>query len=136
MHQIRNASTSVCLSVRQSAEVSSTPLIWTTFYETSYQRQTKSHSYCGTSQDRYLNQFYFNWAPRHEGEMGVGVGWSYSSMHSLTSALHWGELSASRSGRFTPTERDPGTYWIGGWVDSRTGPDVVLKKRIPSPCRE
>jgi hypothetical protein len=33
-----------------------------------------------------------------------------------TSALDGGEWSASRSGRFTPRERAPGTYWIGGWV--------------------
>jgi hypothetical protein len=27
-----------------------------------------------------------------------------------------GEWSASRSDRFTPRERAPGTHWIGGWV--------------------
>jgi hypothetical protein len=32
----------------------------------------------------------------------------------LTSALVVGEWSASRPGRFTPGERDPGTHWIGG----------------------
>jgi hypothetical protein len=36
----------------------------------------------------------------------------------LISALDGGEWSASRSGRFTPRERAPGTDWIGGWVDS------------------
>jgi hypothetical protein len=35
------------------------------------------------------------------------------------SALAGGEWSASRRGRFTPGERDPGTNWIGGWVDCR-----------------
>jgi hypothetical protein len=30
----------------------------------------------------------FNWAPRHEGVLGE---WSYSSIHSLTSALDGGE---------------------------------------------
>jgi hypothetical protein len=35
----------------------------------------------------------------------------------LSSALVGGERSTSRPGRFTPEERAPGTYWIGGWVD-------------------
>jgi hypothetical protein len=39
----------------------------------------------------------------------------------LTFALVGGERSASRSGRFSPGERAPGTHWIGGWVDPRTG---------------
>jgi hypothetical protein len=39
--------------------------------------------------------------------------WRYSSIHSVTSALDGGEWSASRPGRFTPRERDPGTHWIG-----------------------
>jgi hypothetical protein len=43
-------------------------------------------------------------------------------MQSLTSALDGGEWSASRPGRFTPRERNPGTHWIGGWV----GPRAVL----------
>jgi hypothetical protein len=30
----------------------------------------------------------------------------------LTSALAAGEWSASRPGRFTPGERDPGIHWI------------------------
>jgi len=34
----------------------------------------------------------------------------------LTSALGVGEWSASRPGRFTPTEGARGTHWIGGWV--------------------
>jgi hypothetical protein len=33
--------------------------------------------------------------------------------YSLTSALHGGEWSASRPGRFNPRERAPGTHWIG-----------------------
>jgi hypothetical protein len=35
--------------------------------------------------------------------------WRYISTHSLTSALHGGEWSASRSGRPTLRERAPGT---------------------------
>jgi len=38
----------------------------------------------------------------------------------LTSELDGGEWSASRPGHFTPTERVPGTHWIGGWVGPRT----------------
>jgi hypothetical protein len=61
--------------------------------------------------------------------------WKYSSTHSLTSALHGGEWSASRLGLFTPRERAPGTHWIGGWA----GPKVILDavvKRIPSLHRD
>jgi hypothetical protein len=60
----------------------------------------------------------------------------YSSTHSLTSALDGGEWSASRSGRFTSRERAPGTHWIGGWVDLRVVLDEVVKRKIPSLCRE
>jgi hypothetical protein len=42
--------------------------------------------------------------------------WRYSSTHSLTSVLDGVKWSASRHSRFTPRERAPGTYWIGGWV--------------------
>jgi hypothetical protein len=64
----------------------------------------------------------FNWALRHEGELGE---WMYSPIHSLTSALDGGEWSASHPGRFTPRERAPGTHWIGGWVGPRTCVDAV-----------
>jgi hypothetical protein len=40
----------------------------------------------------------------------------------LTSALVGGEWLVSRSCRFTPGERAPGTRWIEGWV----GPRVCL----------
>jgi hypothetical protein len=39
----------------------------------------------------------------------------------LTSVLVAGELSASRPGRFTPEERAPGTHWIGGCVNHKSG---------------
>jgi hypothetical protein len=32
------------------------------------------------------------------------------------SALVGGEWSASLPGRFTPREKEPGTWWIRGWV--------------------
>jgi hypothetical protein len=61
----------------------------------------------------------------------------YSSTQSLNSVLlDRGEWSASLSGRYTLRERDPDTYWIGGWVGPRAGLDVVVKKKIPSPCRD
>jgi hypothetical protein len=46
------------------------------------------------------------------------------------------EWSASRSGRFTPRERAPGTYLIGGWVGPRTVLDAVVKRKNPSPRRQ
>jgi len=52
--------------------------------------------------------------------------WRYSFMHSLTSALAGDAWSASRTGRFTPTERVPIAHWIGGWVGPRAGRDAVV----------
>jgi hypothetical protein len=57
-------------------------------------------------------------------------------MHSLTSELDVGEWSASHSGRFTPREVALCTHWIGGWVGPSAGVDTVVKRKIPSPCRE
>jgi hypothetical protein len=53
----------------------------------------------------------------------------YSSTFLLTTALVGGEWSASRSCRFTPGERAPGTQWIGGWVDPRAGLDDLQKRK-------
>jgi hypothetical protein len=49
-------------------------------------------------------------------------------MHSLTSALDGGEWSASRPHRFTCSERDAGTHWIGDWVSPRAGLDAVIEE--------
>jgi hypothetical protein len=57
-------------------------------------------------------------------------------MHSVTSALDGGEWSVSRHGHFTPSERAPGTHWIGGWVGSRAVLNAVVKRKNPSPRRE
>jgi hypothetical protein len=57
-------------------------------------------------------------------------------MYSLTSALGGGEWSASRTDRFTPRKRAPGTHWIGGWVGPRAVLEAVVKRKIPSPRRE
>jgi hypothetical protein len=59
----------------------------------------------------------------------------YSSTHYLTSAPDGGEWSASRPGRFTPSEGEPGTNSVGGWVGPRAVLDMVMRK-IPSPYRE
>jgi hypothetical protein len=66
-----------------------------------------------------------NYAPRHGGVLGE---WRYRSTHSLTSVLDGGGLSASRLVRFAPKEKAPGTLWIGGWEDTRTGLDTVSKR--------
>jgi hypothetical protein len=57
-------------------------------------------------------------------------------MRSLTSALGGDERSDSRPSRFTPREGTPGTHWIGDWVGPRACLDVVVKRKIPSPCRD
>jgi hypothetical protein len=90
---------------------------------------------CGCERYRVWIKLFlcFNWAPHHVGVLGE---WRYSSTHSLTSALDGGEWSASRSGRFTPRERVPGTHGIGGWVGPRAVVDAVVKRKIPSPRRE
>jgi hypothetical protein len=48
----------------------------------------------------------------------------------LTLTLVGGEWSASRPGCFTPGERDPGTHWIGGWVDPRASLDDLEKRKF------
>jgi hypothetical protein len=57
----------------------------------------------------------------------------------LTSALVGRKWSDSRTGRFTPGERAPGTHWIGDWVNPRAGLDDLEKildltgTRTPTP---
>jgi hypothetical protein len=75
----------------------------------------------------------FNWASHHEVVLGE---WRYSSTHSLTPALDGGKWSDSRSGRFIPREKVPGTHWTGVWVGPRAGLDAVVKRRIPIPRRD
>jgi hypothetical protein len=48
----------------------------------------------------------------------------------LTSVLAGDEWLASRSGRFTPEERAPGTDWIGGSVNSRADLDDVENRKF------
>jgi hypothetical protein len=35
-----------------------------------------------------------------------------------------------------PGEKAPSIYWIGGWVGPKAVLDAVVKRKIPSPCRE
>jgi hypothetical protein len=92
--------------------------------------------YIKTGHDRFLSHLFESFVncPKHHS---MKTFWErrYSSMHSLTSALDGGELSASRPGQFTPRERASSTHWIGGWVGPRAGLDTVSKK-ILSPRRE
>jgi hypothetical protein len=48
----------------------------------------------------------------------------------LTSALDGDEWSNSRTCRYAPGERVPGTHWIGGLVDPRDGLDDVEKRKF------
>jgi hypothetical protein len=45
-----------------------------------------------------------------------------------------GQLHAPAA--LSPREGVPGTHWIGGWVGPRAVLDAVVKRKIPSPCRE
>jgi hypothetical protein len=54
----------------------------------------------------------------------------------LNSALDGVEWLALRPSSFTHKERAPGTHWIGSWVGPRADLDVVVKRKIPNPCRD
>jgi hypothetical protein len=56
--------------------------------------------------------------------------WMCRSTFFLTSALAGGEWSASRSWRFTPRERAPGTRWIVGVVEARAGLSDVEERKF------
>jgi hypothetical protein len=53
----------------------------------------------------------------------------------LTSAVDVRERSNSNLDRFTPEERPPGTHWIGGWVGSMAGLDILDKTETSRPLR-
>jgi hypothetical protein len=40
------------------------------------------------------------------------------------------------SGQLHAPDRVPCTYWIGNWVDLRSGLDAVVKRKIPFLYRE
>jgi hypothetical protein len=54
-----------------------------------------------------MNAFVLNYVLQHKDVLGE---WSYTSTHTLTSALDGGERSASRPGRLTSRERATGTH--------------------------
>jgi hypothetical protein len=54
----------------------------------------------------------------------------YSSIHALTSALDGGEWLASRPSYFTPRERAPGTYLIGGWVGLKSVNQEMINLKL------
>jgi hypothetical protein len=65
---------------------------------------------------------------RHEDVLGSGgipprIRWP--------PALDGGEWSASRPGRFNPTEREPATHRIGGWVGPRAGLNTRWREKLP-----
>jgi hypothetical protein len=50
---------------------------------------------------------------------------TYGGLEVQLHAVDEGEWLLSRPGRFTPKERAPGTQWIGGWVDLRSGLEAM-----------
>jgi hypothetical protein len=72
----------------------------------------------------------FNWAPLHEGVLGSGG----TAPRILDLGTWWRWVFSFIAGRFTPTERAPGTYWTEGWVSPRAGLDTVVKRKIPRTC--
>jgi hypothetical protein len=48
----------------------------------------------------------------------------------FTSALDGGEWSPY------PQGKSPGIHWTGGWLAPRTVLDAMMKRKIPSTCRE
>jgi len=54
----------------------------------------------------------------------------------LNLALDGGEWLASSPGLFTLRKRAPGTHCVGGWVGHRAGLDMVVKRKILSPCHD
>jgi hypothetical protein len=63
---------------------------------------------------------------RHGGE-------EYSSYLFLTSALDGVSCQRHAPAEFYPRERNPGTHWIGGWVDLRAGLDAEAKEKSFAP---
>jgi hypothetical protein len=61
---------------------------------------------------------------------------SQEGLGSMSEWLDEGEYLASRSGRFTPDERDPGSDWIWVCVDFRDGLDNLEKRKMSCPFRE
>jgi len=50
----------------------------------------------------------------------------------LTSAQDGGERSASCPGCYTTGRKDPGSFWIGGWVGPIVSLDAVERREVRS----
>jgi hypothetical protein len=74
----------------------------------------------------------FTWAPLLEGVFGSGG--IEPRILDLGTRLRWVVSFTSRP--LYPWDRAPGTHWIGGWVVTRAGLDAVVKRKIPSLCRD
>jgi hypothetical protein len=90
-----------------------------------------------------------NW---HTQEKGKDKRWTCASIKHHAIEVYWGMevqlhtfvdlgtrwrwVVSFTPGRFTTRERTPGTHWTGGWVGPRIVLDAVVKRKIPSPCRE
>jgi hypothetical protein len=74
----------------------------------------------------------FNWAPRHEGVLGSGG----IAPRILDLGTIWRWVVSFTPRPLYPKERAPGTHWIGGWVGPRAVLDAVVKRKVPSPCRD
>jgi hypothetical protein len=71
-------------------------------------------------------------SPRRESNSRTPIVQSVAQRYNDWVITDGGEWSVSRPGRFIPTERAPGTLWIGGWVVTRAGLDAVAKRKSPS----
>jgi hypothetical protein len=71
---------------------------------------------------------------KHRG--GPQEGKRYNFYSFLTSTLDGDEWSASQPGcALLPGESTPGSHWIGGCVDPRTGLETEARKKLLLPCQ-
>jgi hypothetical protein len=74
-----------------------------------------------------------NWASHHAGVLGSG---------GIAPCILWPRHKLRWVVSFTPHRplyaqvNSPVTHWIGGWVGPKAGLDAVVRRKIPSPCRE
>jgi hypothetical protein len=65
---------------------------------------------------------------RHEGVLGSGG----IAPRILDLGTRWKWVVSFTPRPLYPRERAPVIHWIGGWVDTRVGMDMVLKRKIPN----
>jgi hypothetical protein len=108
-----------------------------THWDIGHCSKTKSVSHTWTANRTWFQvklSLCFNWAPCHESVWGSG-GIAPCILY-LGTRWRWVADFTSWPDRFTPRERAPCTHWIGGWEGPRAGLDAVVKREIPSPCRD